>query len=162
VSTHSRIILASVDRAQRPFSRREMTAWRTFYEMQEVLRSRIEQQLQADSGLSKADYTLLAVISETEGERLRAVHLGHQLGWEKSRLHHQLTRMRRRGLVHRSSGEGRAVYVAITAAGKAALEEAVPRHRQQIRHLVFDRLSLQQIDQLADISHTLLDGLRRL
>jgi DNA-binding MarR family transcriptional regulator len=137
-----------------------MAAWRTFYEMQEVLRSRIEQELQADSGLSNADYTLLVVLSEADEERLRAVDLGHELGWEKSRLHHQLTRMCRRGLVERSSGEGRAVYVAVTAGGRAALEAAVPRHRQVVRHLVLDRLSPQQVDQLADISRTLLDGLR--
>jgi hypothetical protein len=45
--------------AARPLNEPEMDAWRTFYEMQEVLRGRLEQQLQADSGLSNADYTVL-------------------------------------------------------------------------------------------------------
>jgi DNA-binding MarR family transcriptional regulator len=147
--------------AARPLNEREMSAWRTFYEMQEVLRGRLEQQLQADSGLSNADYTVLVALSEATDGRLRAVELGRRLGWEKSRLHHQLTRMCRRGLAQRHSGDGRAIHVAITAAGRAALSAAVPRHTQQVRRLVLDRLTPQQIDQIADISRTILDGLDR-
>src|SRR6188472_426079 len=113
-----------MNRAQRPFSDREQTAWRAFYDLQEVLRGRLEQHLQADSGLSHADYTVLAVLSEARDHRLRASELGRRLGWEKSRLHHQLTRMCERGLVARSKGEGRAVTVTITPAGLAALEAA--------------------------------------
>ncbi len=36
-------------------------------------------------------YTVLAALSEAAGGRLRAYELGRRLGWEKSRLHHQLT-----------------------------------------------------------------------
>ena len=150
-----------MNRKQRPFSDREHTAWRAFYELQEVLRSRIEQHLQADSGLSHADYTVLAVLSEADSHRLRAIELGQRLGWEKSRLHHQLTRMCKRGLVGRSSGEGRAVYVTITSAGLSALGTAVPFHRQHVRHLVLDKISPEQLDELGAISRTLLDGLQR-
>lgn len=132
---------------------------RTFYEMQEVLRGRLEQQLLAHSGLSNADYTVLAALSEAREGRQRAVELGRRLGWEKSRLHHQLSRMCRRGLVERHSGEGRASYAAITAGGSAALRAAAPRHRQQVRRLVFDRLTPQQLDQLAEISRAILGGL---
>ena len=70
---------------------RQLRAWQTFFQMQEHLRSRIEQQLQASSGLSLADYSVLSVLSEAPGRRLRAYCLSATLGWEKSRLHHQLT-----------------------------------------------------------------------
>jgi DNA-binding MarR family transcriptional regulator len=145
--------------AARPLTQRQMDAWRLFYEMQEVLRGRLEQQLQADSGLSNADYTVLVALSEADGGQLRAYELGRRLGWEKSRLHHQLTRMCGRGLIQRNSGDGRAVHAGITAAGRAALEEAVPRHTRQVRRLVIDQLTPQQVDQLADISRTILNGL---
>jgi len=150
-----------VTAAARSLNEREMSAWRTFYEMQEVLRGRLEQQLQADSGLSNADYTVLVALSEATSGRLRAFELGRRLGWEKSRLHHQLSRMCKRGLVERHGGDRRAVHAAITTAGRAALLAAVPGHTQQVRRLVLDRLSSQQIDQLADISRTILDGLHR-
>lgn len=150
-----------VKTAARPLTEREMSAWRAFYEMQEVLRGRLERQLQADSGLSNADYTVLVALSEAAGGRLRAYELGRQLGWEKSRLHHQLTRMGERGLIQRHSGDGRAVHAAITGAGRAALEAAVPGHTRQVRRLVIDRLTSQQIDQLGDISRMILNGLHR-
>lgn len=139
----------------------EMTAWRTYMEMQEVLRGRLDQQLQADSGLSNADYTVLAALSEAPDGRMRALNLGHRLQWEKSRLHHQLTRMCTRGLVERLSGEGRASLAAITPEGRAAREGALPAHTREVRRLVFDRLSEHQVQQLADISRAVLDGLHR-
>jgi DNA-binding MarR family transcriptional regulator len=64
-----------------------------------------------------------------------------------------------RGLVERHSGGGRAIYAAITADGRAALTAAAPRYRQQVRRLVLDRLTHQQIDQLTEISRAILDGL---
>ena len=67
----------------------------------------------------------------------------------------------KRGLVERQGGDGRAIHAAITTAGRIALTAAVPRHTQQVRRLVLDRLSSRQIDQLADISRTILDGLCR-
>jgi DNA-binding MarR family transcriptional regulator len=145
--------------AERPLSERENAAWRAFYEMQELLRGRLEQHLQADSGLSNADYTVLVALSEAPQGQQRAYELGRRLAWEKSRLHHQLTRMCGRGLVERLNGDGRAIYVAITPGGRAALEAAAPPHRRHVRHLFLDRLTPEQIDQLADISRTILDGL---
>jgi DNA-binding MarR family transcriptional regulator len=138
----------------------QLRAWRLFVEMQELLRGRIEQQLQADSGLSNADYTVLVVLSEAADGQLRALNLVRALEWEKSRLHHQLTRMCGRGLIERRSGVGRTSYAAITAAGRAALEAAVPSHTAEVRRLVFDRLTNQQVEQLAEMSQCLLDGLR--
>ncbi|WP_258193576.1 MarR family winged helix-turn-helix transcriptional regulator [Streptomyces sp. MA5143a] len=146
---------------QRGLSEREVSTWQTFFRMQEVLRGRIEQQLQACSGLSTADYTVLVVLSGADDGRLRACHLGVLTGWEKSRLHHQLTRMSKRGLVERQSGEGRAAYVAVTQRGREALIEAAPQHSDHVRRLFIDCLSPQQLDQLADISTTVLANLQK-
>ena len=129
-------------------------------EMQEVLRGRVEAQLQADSSLSNPDYTVLVALSEATDGQMRALHLGQALQWEKSRLHHQLTRMCKRGLVERFNGERRASHIAITEEGRAALVAAAPAHSRHVRRLVFDRLTAQQTQQLGEISRTLLDGLR--
>src|SRR6516162_5035770 len=128
--------------------------------MQEHLRGRIERQLQACSGLSLADYSVLSVLSEALGRRLRAYCLSATLGWEKSRLHHQLTRMCRRGLVERQAGESRAIYVQITPAGLTTLEQAAPRHSRHVRRLVIDRLTPGQLDQLGEISAAILGPLQ--
>jgi len=131
---------------------REVHAWQSFFRMQELLRARIEQQLQEASGLSVPDYTVLAVLSQAAEHQLRTFELVHLLGWEKSRVHHQLTRMCQRGLVERRSAGSRAVTAAITPAGRAALEQAAPIHSAHVRQMVIDVLSCEQLDQLAAIS----------
>ena len=140
---------------------RQLRAWQTFFQMQEHLRSRIEQQLQASSGLSLADYSVLSVLSGAPGGRLRAYCLSATLGWEKSRLHHQLTRMCRRGLAERHAGESRASYVQITPQGLTTLQQAAPQHSRHVRRLVIDRLRPDQLDQLAEISAAILGPLQR-
>lgn len=135
---------------------RELHAWRSYVQMQELLRARIEQQLQECSGLSMADYTVLVVLSEVPDDQLRTFELVDLLGWEKSRVHHQLTRMCQRGLVERRSAGSRAVTVSITGHGRTTLEQAAPRHSAHVRQLVFDVLSPEQVDQLADVSTTIL------
>jgi DNA-binding MarR family transcriptional regulator len=137
-----------------------MRAWRAFYDMQELLRARIEQQLQETSGLSSADYTVLALVSEAPGGRLRPYELAQAAGWEKSRLHHQLTRMSTRGLVCREPCGSRGIHVVITARGLAALKEAVPGHAQEVRRLFTSGLTPEQLEQLADIATTILNRLK--
>ena len=140
---------------------RELRAWQTFFQMQEVLRGRIEQQLQACSGLSTADYSVLSVLSVEPGGRLRAYRLAATLGWEKSRLHHQLTRMARRGLVERQCGDSRAIYIEITPQGLTTLAQAAPGHSRHVRELVIDRLTPQQLDQLTEVSAVILGPLQQ-
>ncbi|GAA2142978.1 MarR family winged helix-turn-helix transcriptional regulator [Actinomadura napierensis] len=145
---------------QQGLTERERRAWRTSFEMTELLRARIEQQLQADSGLSNADYTVLALLSEAPDGRMRPYELGQAANWEKSRLHHQLTRMCRRGLTGRERCGNRGVDVVITQKGLAALADAVPGHAQEVRRLFVDRVTPEELDLFAGIAAKILDGLR--
>jgi DNA-binding MarR family transcriptional regulator len=142
---------------------RQQRAWRSFYRMQEVLRGRLEQQLQASSGLSNADYTVLVVLYDAPGQRLRQFELAEVVQWEKSRLHHQLTRMCQRGLVERGpdphAPRSRAMYVTLTTAGRQALLAAAPAHSREVRRLVIDRLTDDELDQLGALSIRILDAL---
>ncbi|WP_207944769.1 MarR family winged helix-turn-helix transcriptional regulator [Actinomadura rubrisoli] len=138
---------------------RELRAWRTSFRMVELLRARLEQQLQATSGLSNADYTVLALLSESPDRRMRLYELCQVAGWEKSRMHHQLTRMSRRNLIARERCGSRGVHVALTAEGLDALRKAVPRHGQEVRRLFVDRLTPEELDQFADLSAKILHNL---
>jgi DNA-binding MarR family transcriptional regulator len=140
-------------------TKRELAAWQPFVQLMEVLRSRLEQQLQADSGLSVADYAVLSVLSEAPEGRMRAYELSHKLGWDKSRLHHQLTRMCKRGQVQREAFGSRGIIAAITTDGRQTIEKASPAHAQHVRRLFADRLTPTQLDELGDISRMLLEGL---
>jgi DNA-binding MarR family transcriptional regulator len=68
--------------------------------------------------------------------------------------------MSTRGLITREPCGSRGIDAVITAKGLAAIKEAAPSHAQEVRRLVIDRLTPEQIDQLADIATTILDNLR--
>ena len=76
-------------------------AWRSFVTMQEGLSEYIERQLRAHSGMSSADYEVLAHLSEVPEGRIRSNALARLLRWEKGRLSQHLTRMQSRGLIRR-------------------------------------------------------------
>jgi DNA-binding MarR family transcriptional regulator len=145
---------------QQGLTERELGAWRAFTEMQYLLLARIEQQLQASSGMSNADYAVLALLSEAPDGRLRPYELARVAGWEKSRLHHQLTRMSTRGLITREPYGSRGMYAVITPKGLAALKDAVPGHAAEVRRLLTSRLTPEQLDQLTGIATTIRDHLK--
>ena len=122
--------------------------------------ARIEQQLQASSGMSSADYAVLALLSEAPDGRVRPYELARMAGWEKSRLHHQLTRMSTRGLITRERYGSRGMQAVITPKGLAALKEAVPGHTQEVRRLFTGRLTPDQLDQFAEIAAAILGNLK--
>lgn len=140
---------------------REDEVWRDYLRMQRELTARLEQELQAQSGLSTADYEVLVNLSEAPDHRLRAFELCDAMRWEKSRLSHHLSRMERRGLVRREecSTDGRGADVVLTRQGRTAITKAAPRHVDAVRALFLDPLTRAQLDQLAAISHRVLDGL---
>ncbi|GIF98934.1 MarR family winged helix-turn-helix transcriptional regulator [Catellatospora citrea] len=149
--------------AQDPWlSESEQRVWRTFFRMQARLRLNIEQKLQAE-GLSNADYSVLVALADIQGHRLRTFELARALDWEKSRLHHHLTRMAKRGLISRAydpqPDDPRAVCVSLTESGRAALEAAAPAHASHVRRWVIDKLTPAQLRQLEEISQAVLDAL---
>lgn len=121
----------------------QQALWRTYLQMSSRLQAELNRQLQG-SGLSLADYDVLVALSERPGCRMSV--LGERLGWEQSRVSHQLARMRARGLVARtdSSDDRRAAAVALTAAGRRALRDAAPGHAELVRSTVFDAMTPAQ------------------
>nr|WP_082944680.1 MarR family winged helix-turn-helix transcriptional regulator [Mycobacterium sp. 852013-50091_SCH5140682] len=102
----------------------------------------MNRQLQAESGLSLADYDVLVALSGDRDEGMRISDLAAQIGWERSRLSHQLRRMEERGLTERRTGatDGRTTNVVLTANGRRAIDDAAPGHVDLVRRLFFDPL----------------------
>jgi len=142
---------------------REQRAWRGFHDLRTQLLSRLARQLQQDSGLSEADFEVLVTVSEAPAQRIRAVELGRRLGWEKSRLSKQVTRMEARGLVQREDCRppSRGADVVLTAEGKKVIRAAAPLQVVEIRRLFIDLLTPEQLDTLAVISQVVVDNLDR-
>jgi DNA-binding MarR family transcriptional regulator len=139
----------------------EQRAWRSYVQMHGQLLARLNRQLQADSGLSLADYEVLVRLAEASDGRLRPFELQRGLHWEQSRLSHQLTRMQNRGLVSREgcTDDGRGAFVVLTERGRHAIEAAAPGHVDAVRRLFFDGLTRDQITMLGQLSSQVLNRL---
>jgi DNA-binding MarR family transcriptional regulator len=138
---------------------REARMWRAFYEMHRHLDKAIDRQL-ADAGLSTADYDLLVPLSEAPGDGLRARDLANHVGWDRSRLSHQLRRMEQRGLISRRDcpSDARGTLITLTPAGRRAVETAAPGHVETVRRHFVDLLSPEEIDTLTAISTRIRDN----
>ncbi|ABM10999.1 MarR family winged helix-turn-helix transcriptional regulator [Mycolicibacterium vanbaalenii] len=134
--------------------------WRNYLAMVSRLHTAMHRQLQQDCELSLSDYDVLVALSERGPMRIN--ELGELIGWEQSRLSHQLRRMRGRGLVGRE-GDGddrRGATVALTDAGLAALRTAAPGHVDLVRTMVFDGLTPAAQREFGAAVETVLSRLR--
>lgn len=119
----------------------QQALWRDHLTVTGGLQAAMNRQLHQACGITLADYDVLVALSERGA--LRIGDLGTALGWEQSRLSHQLRRMRGRGLVHRtdSADDGRGATVGLTAAGRTQLATAAPGHAELVRAVVFDGMT---------------------
>jgi DNA-binding MarR family transcriptional regulator len=120
----------------------QQRAWVAYMQVQLRMNYEMNRQLQADSGLSLAEYDVLVALSGVRDQRMRVSDLAAQIGWERSRLSHQLRRMEERGLTERrpSTEDGRTTNVVLTPRGQQAIDEAAPGHVDLVRSLFFDSL----------------------
>lgn len=132
---------------------REQRAWRSLMKMQAGLSAYIERQLRTHSGLSAADYQVLAHLSEAPEGRLRSFALGDVLQWEKSRLSQHLTRMQNRDLIRRERcpTDQRGAVVVITEQGRTLVETAAPLHLADVRNVLIDHVTPAQMDLLIEL-----------
>lgn len=140
---------------------REQRAWRALQFMHMRLSARLNRELAATSDLSGPDYAVLVALTDRPDGRLRLFELAHELGWERSRVSHQVTRMARRGLVGKEKGgaDRRGAFVLITPQGRAAIEAAAPGHVDAVRRLFVDRLSSHELGVIGKAAQTILDAL---
>ncbi len=108
--------------------------------------------------LSYQDYVVLVALTDQPDGQMRLFQLGNALGWEKSRMSHQVTRMAERGLVEKSKcgSDRRGAYVSVTAAGRQEISAAAPSHLEAVRRLFIDRLTPSQLAGLAEVAETVL------
>lgn len=141
----------------------EQRAWRAWLRMHTQLNAVLHRQLQAESGLSLADYEVLVKLTDTQHGRLRPYQLQRALDWEQSRLSHHLGRMQRRGLVAKEDcgHDGRGAYITVTDAGRQAITAAAPGHVDAVRRYFFDALEPEQVVQLGELADRVLRQLER-
>lgn len=128
----------------------EQHVWRALLQLTTRLPARLNGALVADAGITLADVDVLVAVTDVPDGRMRVRALAESLGWERSRLSHQVARMERAGLVRREEcdDDARGTFVVVTAPGRAALDAAVPAHVALVRRLVVDALDPVDLERL--------------
>lgn len=137
-------------------------AWQSFLEMQVRFWRKLAQLLQHETGLSEPEFAILSALQRSPGGRLRPFELSGVTQFEKSRLHHQLTRMVGRGLItrERCPDAARAAMITLTDAGRDAILTALPRRAAHIREWLIEPLDAVRLTALTEASDAILEKLR--
>jgi DNA-binding MarR family transcriptional regulator len=140
---------------------RQQHLWRSYLRVNQELYALLSALHVSESGISPADYAVLVALSEAPEGVIRARDLGTELGWDRSRLSHHVSRMEKRGMVVREQCEedARGLMVRIAPDGRTAIEAAAPAHAEAVQRHFFDLLSGEEIDTLTAVFDRVLDKL---
>lgn len=152
-----RLLRSAVLMNATPLSPRELRIWHAFLSMGEDVLDRVGRDIAAATGLSGSEFGVLSRLAAYGKGQMRQQDLATAMGWEKSRLSHQLSRMQQRRLIERRPGDGRATLVALTRAGREKLELALPVRAESVRRNLLSRLTQEQIETMIHVSNLLGD-----
>jgi DNA-binding MarR family transcriptional regulator len=136
----------------------ELEIWHAFKKMGEHVFSRVARDIEEASGLSGSELGVLSRLEDLGKGQLRQQELAVSMGWHKSRLSHQLTRMENRGLLKRSAGKDGGVLVSIAESGTDLLGAARPVHAASVRERLLRRLGPNQAAVILDLFARLSAG----
>ena len=139
----------------------EKQLWMGWVFATRVFWEEVERDLQREAGMPFGYYDILVMLSETPGRRLRMSDLADSTQSSRSRLSHAVTRLEELGWVRREScpDDRRGALAVLTDEGFAALAAAAPYHVESVRRHLFDQLTPEKLDQLREITETLLGHL---
>lgn len=130
----------------------EMTAWRALIQTTTGLLATLDNELQAEHGLTLGDYEVLIHLSDAPDRSLRMSDLAAKLRLSPSGITRRIDGLVRTGLVERRQcpTDRRGSNAVLTDAGMEKLEQAAPTHVRGVREHFVDRLNGTQLANLAE------------
>jgi DNA-binding MarR family transcriptional regulator len=125
---------------------RTIGAWRSMLQAHATLVRQLETDLERETGLSLADFDVLAQLANAGGE-LRMTELANRALISRSGMTRRVARLVAEGLVRRgdADADGRGVVVGLTDAGIARLTETVPVHARGVAAYFVSRLDDEEL-----------------
>jgi DNA-binding MarR family transcriptional regulator len=138
----------------------DWATWDAFHDVWRRLDRALDHAVQEGAGISIPEFEILIGLQRAPDRRLRVRDVAAGIGWEKSRVSHQVTRMVGRGLVERADcpTDGRGSWVTMTTEGRRAVLAGIRAHTAALEQL-FWRPVGTDADTLRSVSHRLLDAL---
>lgn len=139
-------------------SSEEMAAWLPLVQLVTLLPQALDRQLREEAGLPHVHYQVLAVLSDAPDQALRMSELARRTATSLSRLSHAVAGLQERGWVSRRPCpvDRRGQVAELTDSGRALLRDVAPGHVAEVRRLVVDGLSPEELAQLRSISEKVL------
>ena len=141
----------------------EMAAWLPLVHLVNLLPQALDRQLREEAGLPHVHYQVLALLSAAPEQALRMSDLARATAMSLSRLSHAVSGLQERGWVERRPcpADRRGQVAVLTDGGRELLRAVAPGHVAEVRRLVVDALSAEELAQLRAISEKLLARLPR-
>ena len=141
----------------------EQRAWLRLAGVMLKLSPALDSQLQRDSDLTHFDYLCLAMLSESDDRTLRMSELATRANASLSRLSHVVSKLERRGWVERlpSPASRRVTLARLTEDGWSVLVAAAPGHVENVRSLVFDDLTREDVAALHRIAGHIVERIEQ-
>jgi DNA-binding MarR family transcriptional regulator len=141
-------------------SRHELAAWRGFLRVHSSLFHQLDAELLAADDLPLRSYEVLLLLEDAPQRRLRMTDLSRSVLLSPSGVTRLVDRLEREGLVarERCAEDGRGYNAVLTGAGEARLQRARQTHLSGVRRLFLDKLSDEDLLQLAAYWDKLVPG----
>lgn len=140
--------------AQKGMKELDSKAWRAFHKIGTSLLPHLGRQITNHSGITGAEYVVLVALFELTSPSVSLNRLAQGLGWEISRMSHQISRMEEAGLVRKTKNplDSRCFDLTITTKGRKIAEAAIPLQSKEINHCFSQVLTQAQMKTLIEIS----------
>jgi DNA-binding MarR family transcriptional regulator len=150
------------DDAPRWLTKPELDVWVNVAQLLVLLPTALDRQLREEAGIPHAYYLILAFLSGAPDRAMRMTDLARAVGTTTSRLSHAVTNLEERGWLgrHACRTDKRGQIAQLTDTGMTVLETAAPGHVAEVRRLVFDNLTADDVAQLRAITDKILPALR--
>ncbi len=122
--------------------------WRSVMALLMTLPSALDAQLKQESGINTFEYHVLVRLGDRPDGSMAMGELAQLTQGSPSRLSHAVTRLERAGWIERQGGASRCVNARLTPAGREKLVESAPGHVREVRRLVIDQLTAEQLASL--------------
>ena len=128
-----------------------LAAWRGFLRTHSHLIKQLEQDLLVQHKIPLGSYDVLVQLAEAPGHRLRMSDLAEAVLLSRSGLSRLVDRLQKDGLVCRAPDpcDARGLFTVLTDKGRDTLRDASVVHLAGVGRLVVDRLSDDELSQLA-------------